>query len=344
MGSLIAAVCPTGCNNNWTGKIIADIPDDHCHVYTEPNQQVTSTGTCIDGLLVIAAADLDFGEIPAHAPTSHRVEIQNSGTEPLSVSLTASCQCTAVTPDKLQLAAGARGDVTLTISPPPPSLSAGFKWPLSMQLVAQSSIDELSMRNRTWRLAGHATRRAYPDPLAIALTGPNEIIQGQAASGRVTLRTREPLAELKTELTPNIGDVLTALTDDHWTLDYHHRGVDFVGDFSAIIKVTPITRTGEVLPSLLVPVEGTVVPPFRLCPSELVFPPTAIGSHVTAELQIHPLVDGPFELEGDYPEKSRIQVNFNNRPNVWSAASLTVTVDVARVGARAGAPKSGRNC
>jgi len=57
------------------------------------------------------------GTIVDTTPVSHTVVLRNSGRTPLEIRLLASCTCLAVQPDRLRLAAGASGQVRLTLDP-----------------------------------------------------------------------------------------------------------------------------------------------------------------------------------------------------------------------------------
>jgi hypothetical protein len=83
----------------------------------------------------------NIGTIDDTAPVSTAVTIRNTGRTTLDIRLLSSCSCLAVRPDTLRLAAGASGQVRLTLDPK--GLSGGISKLVLVKVENASGLDRL---------------------------------------------------------------------------------------------------------------------------------------------------------------------------------------------------------
>lgn len=281
--------------------------------------------------LLIPDEDLRLGTCPAHETSVHLLHLTNGGDVPLTVRLTASCQCTGVEPHQFRIDPAETRSVALRIAPPPRNY-AQFEWELRVELIARCEDDAGNKSNRLWKLVGRVARPVYVDPPVVAFSGPFEIVQDEPAARSLTIHSRVPLAEVRTSLEPDVGEVRVSRAGEQFLLEYRHRGVAFVGDFQAQMQVIPVTVHGETLPAVRVPVEGRVVPPYRLSPSEVVFPALTVGTRRTVSAVLLPLREVPCAVRLGTWEGEGLTVTLGPRPDEWSAQPLEVMVQLRSPG------------
>lgn len=292
------------------------------------------TSRPLPAALEINTADLNFGDIPSHEKSVHRLSLKNVGDQALDVSLTASCQCTAVVPNRMRLQPGGVWEVTLTISPPPPRYDAGFDWPLSVDLIARCTNDDEVRSARSWKLAGRATRDVYCDPPVIALTGPAEIIQHQEGTFTVDVKTRIPLKGIEARMNPDLGDISLTQAAAGMTLEYRHRDTSVTGDYKAAIDLWPTMPDGTSLPATSLPIIVRIASPFRFVPNEAVLPPVGQGLMSKTALSLQSLSAGPFEVLYEATDAFDLRVKLLPRATPWSDQIIECIHDATPLGAR----------
>ncbi len=96
----------------------------------------------------------DAGTIADTTPVSHTVVLRNTGRAPLEIRLLSSCTCLTVQPDRLRLAAGASGQVRLTLDP------AGLSGGISKLVLAK--VDNADGLDRLLTVEGTVRSRTPP--------------------------------------------------------------------------------------------------------------------------------------------------------------------------------------
>jgi hypothetical protein len=103
----------------------------------------------------------DVGSIDDTAPVSTAVTILNTGRATLEIRLLSSCTCLAVQPDTLRLAAGASGQVRLTLEPA--GLSGGISKLVLVKVENAVGLDRLLTVEGTVRSKTAPTLRQEPE-------------------------------------------------------------------------------------------------------------------------------------------------------------------------------------
>jgi hypothetical protein len=287
------------------------------------------------GGLVVATADLDLGDVWEDRAFSVALPVMNRTAEPIHVlDFTTSCSCTSVEPRSLDIPAGERRDVRLTIDLTrrgPAEMGAPER---TFQVEANPVIRGTPVARSGWPLHGVVHSRVTFDPLFLHF-GASAVSDQPPPTRTVHARVHVPCRTLRAEVKPPLGTVEVSRVDgeqDRFDVRVAPLPSLAPGSFQFEVVVDVVSSDGEPLPGAVIPVAGAMQPEVRALPARLFLGAKPVGKEAEAEgvLQVPDGAEWVVDhIETDSPDLS---VETAKAPGLPNRRAFLVRAQVTKEG------------
>ncbi len=244
--------------------------------------------------LYVDPTQLDLGDQWAESKFKWTLTIKNRSPRPINIrNFTTSCRCTTVKPTKLSLSAGATANLELELN-----LDGGNaigRGPSADTFTRTFSVyidplveneDRPHIKPKPWILHGRVWQQLH---LSIPYVdfGDGSLIYGSVFSEKtieITLSPRVHRIQLDEGEPAACNCRLHQATHNTYTLAITPKKTLPLGNFKSEILLRCVGLDGEKIPSVILPVSGTVLPDVKADPSLLDFGFVAVGQSFKEEV------------------------------------------------------------
>jgi hypothetical protein len=242
----------------------------------------------IEGLAV-AAADLDMGEVWEEKGIARKLHIRNQTPGHIEIhDIQQTCSCTDIKPRRLSIAAGETATIDLTLDLTHRTYSERGQARRPFAVGIYPVLDPKAQPRLGWRLYGIINSRVTVDTPSIDFG--EEVVCGQRPLARKVIATVHVAdASLRAHVVPDLATVrLNALKESTSRFELIVAPLPTLplGPFSFELQLDLITKLGDHLPGVIVPITGRMQPAVRALPARLVFGPQRVGHSVEATVTL----------------------------------------------------------
>jgi hypothetical protein len=251
-----------------------------------------------DGLQ-IAAASLDFGEIPEKAAFSSTIPIDNPTGRDIQIErFTWGCKCVSVRPQSLLIRAGQTAHVALVldIARKDVSQSSLALYEFKIRLVPHFSGGRVG---QGWTLSGRVRSSLAARPCFLHFTEP--LVRGQRFQPAVCrVVASVALRDLSAQCDPSASvrvDRATKTPEEYMIIITPAPTLP-VGRFAIEIALVPTRMDGAVLPRVMLRADGEIHEAVQAIPGALLLGLRPIGQPVSSTIVLRSNTGRPFEVQG----------------------------------------------
>ena len=261
-----------------------------------------------DGL-VVAAADLDLGEVWDAAEIVRDIPIRNrSGSEKKAPQLGSSCHCTTVECAETTIPPGGAATFRVRIDPTRVNPDEAHLTPRPFAVRITPVADSCPPSRSGWVV--RATLKSRVTLGALNVHFGERIVQGQTPSTRtVAAVAHVPHQRLEVKVEPPETATATLTPDpehpDRAALRITPASDLRTGPFRAAVLVNVVDPSGEVLPGARLPIAGDVQPEARLLPARVLLGAHPVGTTAEAVVVLQAPPDAAWavdHIETDSPD------------------------------------------
>jgi hypothetical protein len=261
-------------------------------------------GKTLNGGLIIAPNELALGAIWEQPEYRTSVRIHNPTSADVAVTeLKRFCFCTSAEPHAFVVPAGQSVDVALTLNlrALQPELRKRPVREFSDGLVPIIA-DRRHARLEGWKLHGAIRTPFFCEPPGVTFHGSEFLVVSKPyAKARVTVQCHQPLKLLVAECHPEMAHVAVkpvgASGIKKYELELTISKKVRPGMFRFTVELRAILPNGEVLPSIPLPVSGTLLKDIHAIPASVVFSPVAAGTACKGTVTLKSESKQPFRIE-----------------------------------------------
>lgn len=264
-----------------------------------------------------------MGEVWEQSAFRWPIAVENhSSTDVADLKLSASCQCTVISPETLVIPPRGRADAILTMDLSfPPHAARLNDMPFKLRVLAHQRDDVGRSLAGEWLITGLVQRHLLVSPPSLDFLGADELVQGKEPPAViVNVQPRVPLTSFDARLTPEIARLAVVPHAGDFELQLSGIDTSHAGNLEAEIVLTATDGAGQPLPERRIPVQGRIGARYVVTPEIVTFAPRPVGESVSASVRISSrgslfAIDAPAAdeggigfvplVDGEQPENSR---------------------------------------